>query len=66
MHTPLKIARPTLVGRCSQLAAKMDVPCFDHPTIEKMNKMAIERSYGTNASVLLDEMLMEIHLREPL
>lgn len=64
MHTPSKIARPTLGGRCAQLASKMDVPCFDHATIEKMNKMAIERSYGTNVSVLLDEMLIEMYLRE--
>ena len=64
MHTPLKIARPMLEGRCSQLAAKVDVPSFDHATIEKMNKIAIERSLGASVSVLLDEMLIELYLHE--
>jgi len=62
----LKIARPTLEGRCSQLAAKVDVPFFDHATIEKMNRIVIERSLGTGVSVLLDEVLIEIHLHESL
>ena len=66
IHTPLKIARPMLEGRCSQLAAKVDVPSFDHTTIEKMNKIAIERSLGASVSVLLDEMLIELYLHESL
>ena len=64
MHTPLKTARPTLEGLCSQLDAKMDEPSFDHATIEKMNKIAIERSFGASVSIVPDEMLIEMHVHE--